>query len=327
MRILRPVVMTAALVSTMACGGARPNTPPPPKPLVWQPLISSDGYFKYSGDLPGFAIEIQPTPGVVISRGISFAYDYSGIKPIPGGQVQRGVCQLKNRTSPRPLFWFFGDSSIADRYPSATPQEFRLYDVGNGVRGFSFTGSFGGHYAGAVPPDNYPVETVFYTDRECTDAGREFGFYRAVWEDKTYFYMSDFTNCEGDICRVDAAGTRDSSPRPEVSKVQIEGVTPGEHTYKAFVNPGGGSFHIEVDLLACSFVIEQTRITGPCAIDVPIGAQNPKSFYGYGDLENGYFNGQDSKSGFLATVLQVGNGAPQFTSDSQMTVSKLEVAR
>lgn len=312
---MKIVLLCALLLSSCSF---RPSPPRPVNP--WSPVPAATSHFVFSGDLPGYKVE-----QIAAHVPLPITYRFDDLVPIPGGGVQRTTCPLQNRTSPRPVFWFAGEQSIANLFPSPAAQMFDLYDVGQRVSGFTFEGQF----PQTVVDGGYPVAAVFYTDRFCTDAGREFGFAQFLWEGTTHFYFSDFTNCEGEYCRINDSGARDVYARPDIFSVQINGLPEKPLRYRARVTPVRESprtITVEVldgdALTTCSF---GTGMAVPCRAVFPIIGANPASFYGYGDLENGYFNGQDG-AGYIATVIQA-SGVSSFPAAEAMEIQALSVAR
>lgn len=111
--------------------------------------------------------------------------------------------------------WFnFPDYSPADgQYSYAPPGEYLAGQTGAGnLVGFDFDGEFGG--AATTPTTaGFFVEAVYFTDRECSDGGTEYGWYRLpAWsvgdqaQDSVTFYYSVFSNCNGDFMCWDTNG-------------------------------------------------------------------------------------------------------------------------
>jgi hypothetical protein len=113
------------------------------------------------------------------------------------------------------LDWFnYTDYSAADgEYPYAPPGEYLAGPTGLGkLLGFDFDGEFGG-LTSTPTIAGFFVEAVYFTDRECSDAGTEYGWYRLPALstgdqalDSVTFYYSVFTNCNGDFMCWDTNG-------------------------------------------------------------------------------------------------------------------------
>ncbi len=119
----------------------------------------------------------------------------------------RSVCQITNQPS-KPIYWYSNGSNsataLAGDYPTAPSDAFSVSTSLSSTKGLEFRGAFDG--SGSVSGSGaYMVETVYLSDRPCTDGGFEYGFFRRVQNsspaDTIAFYYSDFTNCDGGICR------------------------------------------------------------------------------------------------------------------------------
>jgi hypothetical protein len=311
------VSLAVCILWASACSRRPISIPLPPAPERWHTVSASQGHFTYSGSIQGYKQEdwaaASPLPVSIKA---------SSLSPIPldGWQVQRGVCGLQNRDEPRPVYWFSGTSPLVGLYPGATQQEFFLFPIGSHVAGFRAMSSFGLAPVGDLPAGTYPVESIFFTDRRCTDAGREFGFAHFVWSGQLVFYLSDFTNCEGNLCRVDQEGEEDSNIRPDVITVPIQldkSLWLGKPlSYEAHILPGTGT-----RTLHWSVYGPGVNVSG----DVLIEGKNPDSFYYGVDLEKGYLDPQPGEpSTYLVAVMQKGTGQPDFVPASGLSVSALQ---
>ena len=111
--------------------------------------------------------------------------------------------------------WFnYPDYSAADgEYSYAPPGEYLAGPTSLGkLVGFDFDSEFGGSTT-APTTAGFFVEAVYFTDRECSDAGTEYGWYRLPASsagdqalDSVTFYYSVFTNCNGDFMCWDTNG-------------------------------------------------------------------------------------------------------------------------
>jgi len=153
------------------------------------------------------------------------------------GVNARGVCQITNQPS-KPIYWYSDGTNTATAtaggYFPAPSDAFSVSTSLSSTKGLEFRGAFDG--SGSVSSGGYMVETVFLSDRPCTDGGLEYGFFRRVWNstpsDTIAFYYSDFTNCDGGICRA----TNSNTPT-----TNVENPNPIEHdiTSLPVTNSGG----------------------------------------------------------------------------------------
>jgi hypothetical protein len=172
----------------------------------------------------------------------------------------RSVCAIENRPG---VYWFTPDGkSLRGTFPTPNPGEFNVSPKQTGIRGFAVTAAFAGW---AVRTG--AVESVYFSDRACSDGGVEYGFSRDLATNSVLVYWSTFANCANDgasLCRK----TDDASLGANFSNVQQEnGGTNVQHgfriygldvkapyTYKMFVKDGG--FRVEVSreakLIRCS---------------------------------------------------------------------------
>ena len=128
-----------------------------------------------------------------------YQYDWSILAP--SGGVYRSSCTLVDQPdkTPQPIYWYGTAPSGSD--PIANPVEFQISQQESGVQGFQFLGQFdAGGSATEVGPYGDAVEAVYFTDRRCTDGGREFGFANQLVANQLYFYYSDYTNCVTTDC-------------------------------------------------------------------------------------------------------------------------------
>lgn len=168
--------------------------------------------------------------------------------------------------------------------------------------GFEFNGEFAGEThplsspAGGGP--HYFVETVYFTDRECSDAGTEFGFYRMVANsdygdapvNSFTFYYSKFSNCNDDYGCWDVNGHQVKSP---VATATIASAAPnaaGTYQYRFHVIRIGSDFNVSVldpasgHPVTCQWSIPTGGSNGPCQFSVPI-----ESWYPLADqIDSGY---------------------------------------
>jgi len=121
---------------------------------------------------------------------------------------------------------------------------------------------FNGEFAGVTKPlsvrepgpMHYFVEAVYFTDRECSDGGTEFGWYRMVsnsaygdWAVNSFtFYYSDFTNCGIDYGCWDTNGHRLGE---SVETATITSAAPnkaGTYQYKFQAIRNGSNFNLSL---------------------------------------------------------------------------------
>jgi hypothetical protein len=125
--------------------------------------------------------------------------------------------------------------------------------------GFVFNGEFAGEAKPVSSPtsgDNthFFIEAVYFTDRECSDAGTEYGWYRMVANSYTgdtppnsfVFYYTKFANCNLDYACWDVEGHQVQSP---VATATITGVAPnaaGTYQYKFQAIRSGSDFNVSL---------------------------------------------------------------------------------
>jgi hypothetical protein len=147
----------------------------------------------------------------------TFYYANVSTEPTPG--TRRGRCAL-TQVNGMPyghanFDWFdYQDYSPADgEFPYAPPGEYLAGQTGAGkLTGFDFDAEFGGAPTSPTTAGFF-VEAVYFTDRECSDGGAEYGWYRLPASstgdqplDSVTFYYSVFTNCNGDFMCWDTNG-------------------------------------------------------------------------------------------------------------------------
>ncbi len=172
--------------------------------------------------------------------------------------------------------------------------------------GFVFNGEFGGEANPASKPDppytHYFLETVYFTDRECSDGGMEYGFYRTVADSDVgdtpanafAFYYSTFNNCNLDYGCWDVLGHQVHGSFTTTSIRNVAANTSGTYQYKFQVTRSGATFNVAIldpgsgHPVTCQWAFPTETGTGggngPCRFAVPI-----VGFYASPEqLTNGY---------------------------------------
>jgi hypothetical protein len=199
--------------------------------------------------------------------------------------------------------WFnYPDYSPADgMFPYASPgeylssEQFQPNGFGSPV-GFDFVGEFGGEVTSPTPSSSgsYFIEAAYFTDRECSDAGTEYGWYREPASffsgdqavDSVTFYYSDFTNCNIDQMCWDVNGQQIGQPTATATITGIPANSQGR-MYRFRAIRSGGNFVISVldpssgaVASGCSAFISvpgvgNSSASGDCQFSVPIASWYP----------------------------------------------------
>jgi hypothetical protein len=160
--------------------------------------------------------------------------------------------------------------------------------------GFVFNGEFAGeanppslHTPGQPP--HYFVETAYFTNRECSDAGTEYGWFRTVADtdfgdepvNSFTFYYSKFTNCNQDYACWDIDGHQVEAL---VATVNVSDVAPnaaGTYQYKFQVIRSGSNFNLSIldpgsgSPVSCQWSMPAGGGSGPCQFSAPIASWYP----------------------------------------------------
>jgi hypothetical protein len=156
--------------------------------------------------------------------------------------------------------------------------------------GFTFYGEFAGQ---ASPPSsptgagsaNFFLEAVYFTDRECSDIGTEYGWFRMVSNsysgdtpaNSATFYYSAFTNCNIDYGCWDTIANQVGSPyvTATITNLAPNAANTYSYTYKAIRS--GANFSVSVldpasgNPVSCQWSISTGGgSTGDCLFNVPI---------------------------------------------------------
>jgi hypothetical protein len=186
----------------------------------------------------------ERNPGVTLQASYLFP-------PSETGAVDTG-CPWPVGPPVAPPYWFTGPGSSAEPLPNGTDVDVSRWpshgNVSNRQKdafmGLIFTGFFAGTVTSA-PSGNALVETVFYHSQKCYFASTEFGFFRDMIAQQTYFYYAHDANCGVDLyCR---SGNEASDPYVNSTGANIAipdaGVAP--ITYMAWLDTyqSSGSTH------------------------------------------------------------------------------------
>jgi hypothetical protein len=153
-----------------------------------------------------------------------------------GPVAQRTTCQLADRWADSgiggdgPVYWYAPDGTHLDRaFATPPPSEYSVSSLQTGMKGFAVTATFAGTSKGG----GTAMETAYYTNRACSDAGVEYGFGKDPATNSVLVYWSTFANCGADavsVCRkTDAAGLGDG-----FSNVQQEDAKMNEHGFRIY---------------------------------------------------------------------------------------------
>ena len=212
-------------------------------------------------------------------------------------------------------------------YPYAPPGEYLSSESfgnynGNPSIGFNFTGEFGGTTTSTTPTPSgnattFFVETVYFTDRECSDGGTEYGWYRFPAVASTFnsalhdepadvatFYYSNATNCNIDFMCWDTNGLQvfQNTVTAKVTNIPLTSNQNRIYKFSAnkVVNPSGFTagtyFRIQIKdpstsgvLSGCSVAmagpgISTSTASGSCDFYVPVASWYPISTISAGNI-------------------------------------------
>jgi hypothetical protein len=167
----------------------------------------------------------------------------------------------------------------------------------NGVNpaGFVFTGEFGGE---TNPPSareeqshHYFLESVYFTDRECSDAGAEYGWYRIVADTETgdtpansvAFYYATFSNCNDDYGCWDVLGHQVQQTFLTTAITNVAPNSAGVYQYEYHAVRNGSFFDLAVldpasgDPVTCKWSFPTGSGSGTCQFSVPIEGFYPSA--------------------------------------------------
>jgi hypothetical protein len=223
--------------------------------------------------------------------------------PVPGGN---GTWPRANGTEP-----------LAATGEYLETAQFRPVDNTNPA-GFVFTGEFAGVAKPASTPTTGPghffVEAVYFTDRECSDGGTEYGWYRKVADssfgdtpvNSFVFYYSKFTNCNLDYGCWDTNGHQVKSTLATATMTDVAPNAAGTYEYKFQVIRSGPDFNISVldpgtdQPVTCQWSISTGGgASGPCEFPVAI--------------ESGYPTADQMNSGYIVIATQSSHLFPATT--------------
>jgi hypothetical protein len=163
--------------------------------------------------------------------------------------------------------------------------------------GFVFDGEFAGE---ASPPSSqiedshnrYFVEAVYFTDRECSDAGTEYGWYRNVANtvsgdmppNSVTFYYAIFNNCNIDYGCWDVLGHQVETQSATTTITNLAPNANGVYQYKFQAVRSGSDFNLSVldpssgNPVNCQWSISTGGgSSGTCQFSIPIESWFPSS--------------------------------------------------
>jgi len=276
----------------------------------WIPIGPASQYFRYWGE-NGKAKAIEQSRFDSTNQHPR-AYRFWG-PPAP----PRTVCAVENRPG---AYWFTpGGRRLDHLFPTPNPGEFNVSALQTGIHGFAVTAAFAGSAARAGA-----VETVYFTDRVCSDGGVEYGFARDISTRTILVYWSTFANCANDaasLCRKTdnpSLGQNFSNVQQENSGTNVDhgfriyGLdVKQQYTYKMFVDHA--AFHIEVSragrVAQCSD--QESAKPAPCTFEKHV--QN-------------WFPVANLTAGYIVAGTQT-SGDPGIAPGSEFPVSDILVAK
>jgi hypothetical protein len=192
-----------------------------------------------------------------------------------GTGATRYTCVITDNPS-KPDYWYSDGTSnathIAGQDSWAPSDEFNVTRLEQGLKGVEFLGSFLG--SGSVSgTGSYVVETVYYSDRACTDASLEYGFSRRVLPggDEILFYYSDFTNCDGGRCRAtnSANGTVENPNVREhsITDLQLNSQSENKYYFHAYPVSNGSGYDMRFEVLdPYTYGYAQCKVDGAASV-------------------------------------------------------------
>lgn len=195
-----------------------------------------------------------------------------------------------------PWVWppFNGTEPLAATGEYLETSQFGPLDAASPV-GFVFDGEFAGE---TNPPSSqiqdqythYFVEAVYFTDRECSDAGAEYGWVREVANsgsgdtpaDSVTFYYSIFNNCNTDYGCWDVLGDQVHQQSSNTTITHLAPNLEGLYQYKFQATRSGSDFNLSVldpssgSPVNCTWSISGSGGgSGACQFPVPIETWYP----------------------------------------------------
>jgi len=147
----------------------------------------------------------------------SFTYKFP-----PGPSAARTTCRLEDRPADH-VFWYappVANSSathLDGMFATPLASEFNVSELQKNIRGFEALAIFGG----SSKSPGGALESIYFTDRACSDGGVEYGLARDLATDNLLVYWSTYSNCgndAGSACRK----TNDPTLGDNFSNVQQE---------------------------------------------------------------------------------------------------------
>ena len=237
--------------------------------------------------------------------------------PLPAG-TRRTRCaftQVDGAPYGRASFdWFnYPDYSPADgANPFAPPGEYIATRTKSAsLTGFDFEGESGGVPL-APTKAGFFVEAVYFTDRECSDGGTEYGWYRLPAQagadqpaNSVNFYYSTFTNCNLDFMCWDTDGKQVLSQVATVTIANLPFNSSGSLEYEFRAIRSGASFHLTL-LDAATGAIA----TGCSAIGTVDVSQTGTSCDFAVTIANWYSSEAVTQSGYIVSATQSSRTIP-----------------
>jgi len=261
-------------------------------------------------------------------------YDYQwSTLPDSNFEVTRSSCQIVHQPD-RSIYWVArsGNSVIdySGQYPNAVPNEFHVSDQVSGIHGLEFLGSFSQAVASSRGPYGEAIETVYFTDRRCTDAGREFGFAHYLVLNDLRFYYSDYTNCGAAYCnsQSDALGVGLDTVADYVSLRNLAGYWDGTQTSYLFYYH---AWFVDDNTMKVEVLNPQSFQPADCTIYNAVGSQigtsnvcsvtiSLQSFFNQGGVVNG-------GSGYVISGTQQANAGADVPTGAKLSIQEIKVGK
>jgi|SRR5579863_2901289 len=224
---------TASVTASFESGQTASVSPPPYQQLMISTNSSSNLSSVYFSFLNEVAVR---TPGSVLQSVYPFPSSTTGAVDYP-------ACPWPSGAPTAPPYWFTGPGPSAQLLPypgnMAPARPASSGNISNrqikAFMGVIFKGSFAGSVID-TSSHNQLFETVYFGQQQCYFAHSEYGFYRDIIGQQTYFYWARQANCGDDLyCRT---GTQASDPYVNQSggAVAINDSGAAPITYMAWIN-------------------------------------------------------------------------------------------
>jgi hypothetical protein len=284
-------------------------------------------YTGYGGSSPSSLATLEGTlrtPG-----------DWNAFGTLYSSATDRTVCAIWDRSS-KPLYYWNGSVDYGNGTAFVNLSGFFIESSGSinltGTEGLAFVGEFQGN--GSVS-SGYVDEAVYITERACADGDLEYGFARVktASADDTFFYYSDYTNCDGsggdNGCSTTGGLTFTAqTPIPTNSHYKITGLPSGNNLFRAYpvYNYGTSKWDMYFEVWNAGDTSIDT-----CSIQDPSNSYVVTSSSCQWTIQDTTFNANgvgspfSSLDGYVAIVGQMQGSATQGSTDFKAHINSVSV--